>query len=254
VSLLYIKVAKHMTICTYCLPRALFSQVRVVPRLAFRLIVARWEPRTILLLLDHGVYLQYLWLDVRTTTRLHDHTGPYIHGVGDGVSYWHGGKLSKNYTDAVWVYHLTAEARARALPMLEFVGLMELAASKVAVHLETKCLAGSMVRGEIGRDCCKWVATDSEGNPLIVLFYTLNGLIVACCLSKEGRSARECMLEVTAAYYWPLSNGSRDVVGGVDTPRGSASTCGQVPLPGPLASLDEERGYRQRRRNCSSPV
>ena len=57
-------------------------KVRVVADIDFRLLVAGWEPRTILLFLDLGVLFDDLQVDVRNTARLRDPNGPVVQNVG----------------------------------------------------------------------------------------------------------------------------------------------------------------------------
>jgi hypothetical protein len=180
-------------------------QVREVVDLNFRLLVAGWEPRTILMFLDLGVLFDDLQIDVRNTARLHDSTGLVIQNVFV-VEYRWEGRTHRCYTDAILTTHdARGVFKPRYAQFFEFFGLDPVLYRNPAS--ETKCAKGSVYRGEIRRDFAKWRGMLASGRPLVLFFWSDNGLIVAVMLSPDENPPSVSVLLITRAFYWSNSLG-----------------------------------------------
>jgi hypothetical protein len=74
-------------------------------------------------------------------------------------------------------------------------------AAAVYIPLETKCLAGSLKRGEIRIDCRKWVGAAEVYGLLVTLFWTPQSLLVTET-RKQPTAQGEAFCYVKAAFVW----------------------------------------------------
>jgi hypothetical protein len=210
----------------WCLSRSsCWYKVREVARLTFLLLLAGWEDRTTLLLLDLGVHFDCMQLDIANNKKLSNEYTKALDGI-DGVKYQRhdSDKESSYYTDAVIYVQKKGKSTIKSISnLLHFCGLIENSVNNIeeitkfcenlidiegdkSFAFETKCIGGSLKRGEIRRDMRKWKAWAKKNGLLIAFLWSYTSLIIVEVLPDSNDNDITPYCNVLKAYYWGKTN------------------------------------------------